>query len=105
MLQELSRALAAVAEALPQVPKPLEKTQTVGREQLRDALLRLQQAISRGGLDDQALSCLTEGLQGAQQKKALDHIRQALDDFDFELAQQSLTELLHQLHDEDSQTP
>jgi PAS domain S-box-containing protein len=105
LLQELSRALAAVAEALPQVPKPLEKTQTVGREQLRDALLRLQQAISRGGLDDQALSCLTEGLQGAQQKKALDHIRQALDDFDFELAQQSLTELLHQLHDEDSQTP
>jgi PAS domain S-box-containing protein len=105
LLQELSRSLAAVAEALPQVPETPAQIQTLDLDQLRAALLRLQQAVSRGGLDDQALDCLRQGLHGAQQKAALAHIRQALDDFDFDLAQQALTELLHQLHDEESQTP
>ena len=105
LLQELSRALAAVAEALPQVPETTTQIQTLDLDQLRAALLRLQQAVSRGGLDDQALDCLRQGLHSAQQKAALAHIRQALDDFDFDLAQQALTELLHQLHDEESQTP
>lgn len=105
LLQELSRALAAVAEALPQVPETTTQTQTLDLEQLRATLLRLQQAVSRGGLDDQALAYLSQGLQGAQQKKALARIRQALDDFDFDQAQQALSELLQQLHDEESQTP
>lgn len=105
LLLELSRALAAVAEALPLVPEATTQTQTQDSQQLRAALLRLQQAVSRGGLDDQALAYLSLGLQGAQQKKALARMRQALDDFDFDLAQQSLSELLQQLHDEESQTP
>jgi HPt (histidine-containing phosphotransfer) domain-containing protein len=105
LLQELSRALAAVAEALPQVPEATTQAQTLDLEQLRAALLRLQQAVSRGGLDDQALDCLSQGLQAAQQKKALARIRQALDDFDFDQAQQALSELQQQLHDEESQTP
>lgn len=105
LLQELSRALAAVAEALPQVPEATTQAQTLDLEQLRAALLRLQQAVSRGGLDDQALDCLSQGLQDAQQKKALARIRQALDDFDFDQAQQALSELQQQLHDEESQTP
>jgi len=105
LLQELSRALAAVAEALPQVPEAITQAQTLDLEQLRAALLRLQQAVSRGGLDDQALDCLSQGLQDAQQKKALARIRQALDDFDFDQAQQALSELQQQLHDEESQTP
>jgi CheY-like chemotaxis protein len=105
LLQELSRALAAVAEALPQVPETTTQIQTLDLDQLRAALLRLQQAVSRGGLDDQALDCLRQGLHGVQQKAALAHIRQALDDFDFDLAQHAITELLHQLHDEESQTP
>jgi PAS domain S-box-containing protein len=105
LLQELSRALAAVAEALPQVPETTTQIQTLDLDQLRAALLRLQQTVSRGGLDDQALDCLQQGLHGAQQKAALAHIRQALDDFDFDLAQHAITELLHQLHDEESQTP
>jgi HPt (histidine-containing phosphotransfer) domain-containing protein len=46
-----------------------------------------------------------EGLQSAQHKAALAQIRLALDDFDFDLAQQSLNELLGQLHDEEPQTP
>lgn len=105
LLQELSRALAAVAEALPQVPEATTQAQTLDLEQLRAALLRLQQAVSRGGLDDQALDCLSQGLQDAQQKKALARIRQALDDFDFDQAQQALSELQQQLHDEEGQTP
>lgn len=105
LLQELSRALAAVAEALPQVPEATTQVQALDLEQLRAALLRLQQAVSRGGLDDQALDCLSQGLQDAQQKKALARIRQALDDFDFDQAQQALSELQQQLHDEESQTP
>ncbi|MCR4510241.1 PAS domain S-box protein [Pseudomonas sp. 32.2.56] len=105
LLQELSRALAAVAEALPQVPEATTQVQALDLEQLRAALLRLQQAVSRGGLDDQALDCLSQGLQDAQQKKALARIRQALDDFDFDQAQQALSELQQQLHDEENQTP
>ncbi|MFG0721438.1 PAS domain S-box protein [Pseudomonas sp. GLN_6] len=105
LLQELSRALAAVAEALPQVPEATTQVQTLDLEQLRAALLRLQQAVSRGGLDDQALDCLSQGLQDVQQKKTLARIRQALDDFDFDQAQQALNELQQQLHDEESQTP
>jgi PAS domain S-box-containing protein len=105
LLAELARALTAVTEALPQVPEASTPAQALDREQLRAALLRLQEAVSRGGLDDQALDCLTRGLQSAPHKAALAQIRLALDDFDFDLAQQSLNELLGQLHDEEPQTP
>ncbi len=94
-----------MTEALPQVPEATTPAQALDREQLRAALLRLQEAVSRGGLDDQALDCLTRGLQSAPHKAALAQIRLALDDFDFDLAQQSLNELLSQLHDEEPQTP
>ncbi|WP_347507517.1 response regulator [Pseudomonas anguilliseptica] len=103
--QAFNRREGLHLRSLLQVPATTTETQTLDLEQLRAALLRLQHAVSRGGLDDQALDCLSLGLQGAQQKKALARIRQALDDFDFEQAQQALSELLQQLHDEESQTP
>ncbi len=105
LLDELSRALAAVAQALPQVPQSAGAPAQLDLEQVRDAAQRLQLAVSRGGLDDQALDSLSQGLTSAQLSAIVAQVRQALDDFDFDLAQQSLAELLRQLHDKDDQTP
>ncbi|MFP6847099.1 MAG: PAS domain S-box protein [Pseudomonas sp.] len=105
LLEELSRALSAVAEALPQVPDVAVSTQTHNVELMRGALQRLQETFSRGGLDDQALNYLNQGLHSAAQKVAMEQMRLALDDFDFDRAQQSLSELLSLLQDEENLTP
>ena len=105
LLEELAHTLAAVCAALPKAPAAAMAAAVVDHKQLRAALQRMQQAISRGGLDDQALHDLTHGLQSAAQKETVAQIRLALDDFDFDLAQQALLDLLDQLADEDVQTP
>ena len=105
LLQELSRALAAVSEALPQVSEVTAEARAFNYEQVRGALQRLQETLCRGALDDQALQDLSEGLHSGPQKMALTEVRRALDDFDFDLAQQWLSKLENQLQDEEAQTP
>lgn len=105
LLQELSRALAAVSEALPQVSEVTAEARAFNYEQVRGALQRLQETLCRGALDDQALQDLSEGLHSGPQKVALTEVRRALDDFDFDLAQQWLSKLANQLQDEEAQTP
>jgi len=105
LLQELSRALVAVSEALPQVSEVTAEARAFNYEQVRGALQRLQETLCRGALDDQALQDLSEGLHSGPQKVALTEVRRALDDFDFDLAQQWLSKLANQLQDEEAQTP
>ena len=97
--------MAAVSEALPQVSEVTAEARAFNYEQVRGALQRLQETLCRGALDDQALQDLSEGLHSGPQKVALTEVRRALDDFDFDLAQQWLSKLANQLQDEEAQTP
>ena len=103
LLGELEQALQVVSERVPQVPDgtPPVSPSAVDPQALREAGDRLRQAVQRGGLDDEALGILEQGLAGARQA-GVARVRQALDDFDFDQALDALDQVLQHLHDEEA---
>lgn len=101
LLGRLEHALQAVAEVVPLVPEKGASTHRLDVKTLREACLQLRTALQRGGLDDEAMAVLDDGLADAS---ALAQIRQALDDFDFDQALDALDQLLLQLQDEETAT-
>jgi hypothetical protein len=65
----------------------------VPREALLEASRRLAAELARGGLDDEALALLRQGLEGQAAQARLHALQHAIDDFDFDQALQQLTEL------------
>ncbi|MGP0170901.1 PAS domain S-box protein [Pseudomonas sp. NCHU5208] len=97
----VEQTLQAIAAAVPLPPgglAPVTPVQPLDNATLRLAGLQLRQAMLRGGLDDAAMQIL-EG--GCSDVASVARIRQALDDFDFDLALAELNELLLQLQDEE----
>lgn len=99
LLGSLEHALQAVAEVVPQVPEKDASNRTQDVQALRQACLKLRAALQRGGLDDEAMAVLDDGLADAG---TLALIRQALDDFDFDQALDALDQLLQQLQEEET---
>lgn len=104
LLGELEKALQAVSDVVPQVPDmpPATDSAALDAELLRTQAGHLRQALARGSLDDDALAIVEQATRGTPYGAALDVIRQALDDFDFDRALTVLDELLLQLRGEET---
>ncbi|MDF3867190.1 PAS domain S-box protein [Pseudomonas denitrificans (nom. rej.)] len=90
-LERVRAEFATVRESVPLVPEAVADAvdQAVGEaasQDLRDALQALQLALSRGGLDDQALERLRLGTAQGEHREAFEALRYAIDDFDFDQA-------------------
>ncbi|MFS2124994.1 histidine kinase, partial [Pseudomonas sp. Pseusp97] len=86
-LERVRAEFTTVRESVPLVPEAVsEVVGEVASQDLRDALQALQLALSRGGLDDQALERLRLGIAHGEHREAFEALRFAIDDFDFEQA-------------------
>lgn len=86
-LERVRMEFATVRESVPLVPDAVaEAVGEAASEDLHDALQALQLALSRGGLDDQALERLRLGTAQGKHREAFEALRYAIDDFDFDQA-------------------
>jgi len=90
-LERVQAEFAVVRESVPLVPEAAAEAvgQIAGAaasQDLRNALQALQLALSRGGLDDQALERLRLGTAHGEHREAFEALRYAIDDFDFDQA-------------------
>ncbi|WP_234035837.1 PAS domain S-box protein [Ectopseudomonas mendocina] len=103
LLMELEQALRAVRDVVPQVPQSSAiDSATADLGMLRELVGQLRHALERGSLDDETLAAMEQAVRGTAYNAALNDIRQALDDFDFDLALTMLDQLLRQLQDEET---
>ena len=102
LIAELEQALLTVKNVVPQVPDTASTSESsaVDARSLREQASQLRQALQRGGLDDEALAAMAQTAEGTAYSAALNDIRQALDDFDFDQALRVLDQLLLRLQDE-----
>lgn len=104
LITELEQALLTVKDVVPQVPDTASTSgsSAVDARSLREQASQLRQALQRGGLDDEALAAMAQTAKGTAYSAALNDMRQALDDFDFDQALRVLDQLLLRLQDEDA---
>ncbi|BBT17438.1 hypothetical protein WP8S17C03_34870 [Metapseudomonas otitidis] len=94
LLQQLAAIMTRVRAAVPVFPAEAKVASApVPREALLEASRRLAAELARGGLDDEALALLRQGLEGQAAQARLHALQHAIDDFDFDQALQQLTEL------------
>lgn len=102
LIGRLEQALHSIAKAVPLPPGglvPVAPGALLDNATLRRACLQLRQAMQRGGLDDAAMLVLASGCRDIT---SVARIRQALNDFDFDLALAELDRLSLQLQDEET---
>jgi len=104
LLVELDQTLQTVKAVVPQVPEVSSAVQSPAADlsSLREQASQLRHALQRGGLDDETLAAMEHAAGGTAYALALNDMRQALDDFDFDQALVVLDKLLLQLHDEET---
>ena len=104
LLAELDQTLQTVKAVVPQVPEGTVTVQspTADLSSLREQASQLRHALQRGGLDDETLAAMEYAAGGTAYVVALNDMRLALDDFDFDQALAVLDKLLLQLHDEET---
>ncbi|WP_244597270.1 response regulator [Ectopseudomonas oleovorans] len=104
LIVELEQALLTVKDVVPQVPDTASTSESsaVDARSLREQASQLRHALQRGGLDDEVLAAMAQTTESTAYSAALNDIRQALDDFDFDQALQVLDRLLLRLQDEDA---
>ncbi|PKM05098.1 MAG: histidine kinase, partial [Gammaproteobacteria bacterium HGW-Gammaproteobacteria-5] len=104
LIVELEQALLTVKEVVPQVPEAVSSSENaaVDMRSLREQASQLRQALQRGGLDDETLAVMEQAARGTAYGAALNDMRQALEDFDFDQALLVLDQLLLQLQDEET---
>ncbi|WP_061239215.1 PAS domain S-box protein [Ectopseudomonas composti] len=104
LLAELDQTLQTVKAVVPQVPEVNSAAQspTADLSSLREQASQLRHALQRGGLDDETLAAMEHAAGATAYAVALNDMRQALDDFDFDQALVVLDKLLLQLHDEET---
>lgn len=86
-LERVGAEFAVVRDSVPLVPEAVaEVVGEAASQDLREALHALQLALSRGGLDDQALERLRLGTAHSEHRDAFEALRYAIDDFDFDQA-------------------
>lgn len=85
-LERVRAEFAVVRESVPLLPEIVAQPAEAPASALREALGALQLALSRGGLDDQALDRLSAGMAHGEHRETFESLRFAIDDFDFDRA-------------------
>jgi len=86
-LERVTAEFATVRASVPLVPEAASASVgEVASQDLREALQALQLALSRGGLDDEALERLRQGTAQNQYRETFQALHLAIDDFDFDQA-------------------
>jgi HPt (histidine-containing phosphotransfer) domain-containing protein len=98
---ELDAALQAVAKAIQQLPKPVSQTDHIGRVDKTEITILLKSLLlALDSLNPDKAEPILRQIESGLQARDLRNLRQAIDNFDFDVAKAEVQHLLTQLASE-----